>query len=343
VKILVIGLGAVGQRHVRNLRSLLEPGAEIIAYRARGPGRNLAEDEERRQFEQTFGIQAYANLDDALSQGPVAVFVCNPTSLHVPVALAAARVGCHLFIEKPISHTMEGLNELRGIVHERDLRTQVGFQFRFHPGLFAVNTLIRTEAIGRVTHVNVHWGEYLPSWHPWENYRESYSARSDLGGGVILTLCHPFDYLRWMLGEIHAVFAAVGRNGGLGIDVEDTADIVLEFESGAVGTVHLDYVQQPTCHRLQVIGTAGTVLWNNETGCVQWYGADRGEWQTIAPPAGFERNALFLAEVRHFLDCVAGHADPLVSLEDGLRTLELALAAKTSAAEARRVEIPDDG
>jgi predicted dehydrogenase len=199
--------------------------------------------------------------------------------------------------------------------------------------------LLDESAVGHVTHASVHWGEYLPNWHPWEDYRDSYSARGDLGGGVILTLCHPFDYLRWMLGEVRAVSAVAGRDGGLGIDVDDTADIILEFESGVIGTVHLDYVQQPTCHRLRVIGRSGTILWDNETGCVRWFRSDRAEWQKIPVPLGFERNALFMAEARHFLDCVAGRSEPLVSLDDGVRTLEVTLAAKCSAAEARRVEI----
>jgi predicted dehydrogenase len=337
--LLVIGLGAIGQRHVRNLRILLGPEAEIIAYRTRGLNQVLPPVGSCANLEQSYGIRSYDNLDDALSQSPIAALVCNPTSLHVPVALAAARAGCHLFIEKPVSHTKEGLDELQTVVREGDLRALVGFQFRFHPGLAAIKELLDEEVVGHVTHVNVHWGEYLPNWHRWEDYRDSYSARSDLGGGVILTLCHPFDYLRWMLGEVRTVSAVVGRNGGLGIEVDDTADIILEFESGAIGTIHLDYLQQPTCHQLRVIGRSGTILWDNDTGCVRWFHADRGQWQTISVPAGFERNALFMAEARHFLDCVEGRAQPLVSLDDGVRTLEVILAAKSSAAEARRVEI----
>jgi predicted dehydrogenase len=152
-------------------------------------------------------------------------------------------------------------------------------------------------------------------------------------------LSHPFDYLRWLLGEVHAVSAVVGRNGGLGIEVDDTADIILEFESGAFGTVHLNYVQQPTCHQLRVIGRSGTILWENETGCVRWFQTGDAEWQKIPVPLGFERNALFMAEAQHFLDCVAGRAEPLVSLDDGVRALEVTLAAKTSAAESRRVKM----
>jgi predicted dehydrogenase len=242
-----------------------------------------------------------------------------------------------LFIEKPVSHSRHGLDELQALVHHKQLRTLVGFQFRFHPGLVAVNKLMRKGAVDEVIHVSAYWGEYLPDWHPWEDYRESYSARSDLGGGAILTLSHPFDYLRWLLGEVRAVTSVIGRNGGLGIDVEDTADIVLEFESGVTATVHLNYVEQPPCHRLRVIGRSGTILWDNEAGDVRWYRAGRNNWQLIPAPVGYERNSMFLSEAQHFLDCVTGRAEPLVSLQDGMRTLDVALAAKTSAAEGRKV------
>jgi predicted dehydrogenase len=321
---------------------LLGSEAEIIAYRTRVLNQVLPYVGSGKNLEQTCGIRAYADLDEALSKGPVAALICNPTSLHISVALAAARAGCHLFIEKPVSHTKEGLDELQTVVRDRGLRTLVGFQFRFHPGLAAVKELLDDGAVGHVTHASVHWGEYLPNWHPWEDYRGSYSARSDLGGGVVHTLSHPFDYLRWMLGEVRAVSAVVGRDGGLGIEVEDTADIILEFESGAIGTIHLDYVQQPTCHQLRVIGRLGTILWDNETGDVRWYRAGR-DWQVNPAPVGFERNTMFLSEARHFLDCVAGRAEPFVSLQDGIRTLDVALAAKASAAEGRRVDVEEAG
>jgi predicted dehydrogenase len=259
--------------------------------------------------------------------------------MHISVATAAALAGCHLFIEKPLSHNTDGLDALQKVVRERKLETLIGFQFRFHPGLVAVRELIHSGSIGRVTHVRISWGEYLPGWHPWEDYRLSYSARNDLGGGVILTLCHPFDYLRWMLGEVHAVTAVTGHNGGLEIDVEDTADILLEFRSGVIASVHLNYIQRPPSHRLEVIGDSGTVTWDNETGNVLWFEADKDEWKTSPAPVGFERNAMFLAELRHFLDCVAGEAKPLTPLEDGVNTLAVILAAKVSAAEGRRVEI----
>ncbi len=313
---------------------LLGQKADIIAYRA---GSN--ELTPPSPPDEALDIRSYRSLDDALKQRPVAAFICNPTSMHVPVAKAAALAGCHIFVEKPISHNTEGLHELQRLVHARDLKTLVGFQFRHHPGLVIARDLIQRGSIGRVTHAAASWGEYLPGWHPGEDYHRGYSARSDLGGGAILTLSHPFDYLRWMLGEVRAVTAVAGQNGSLGIDVEDTADVLLEFHCNAIATVHLNYIQRPPSHRLELVGTSGTITWDNETGCVRWFQANTGEWRNFPAPVGFERNSMFLAELRHFLDCISGKAEPAIPLEDGVKTLAVTLGAKRSVAEGRKVEI----
>ncbi|NJL40020.1 MAG: Gfo/Idh/MocA family oxidoreductase [Leptolyngbyaceae cyanobacterium SM1_4_3] len=318
-KILIAGLGSIGRRHLRNLRSLGH--TNFILYRSRRSTLPEAELED---------IPTETDLQAALARQPAAVIVSNPTSLHLPVAIAAARSGCHLFLEKPISHTLDKLDELTALVEQHRLQVLVGFQFRFHPGLQAVKQLLQRGAIGTPVYAHAHWGEYLPGWHPWEDYRSGYSARSDLGGGVILTLCHPLDYLRWLLGEVKTFSATVGQRSHLELDVEDMADITLEFEEGAIASVHLDYIQQPPTHTLHITGQQGSLRWDNADGAVHWYEAKRGDWQTIEVSAEFERNSMFLAEMQHFLDCLSGKATPLVTLEDGVKGLAIALAAKAA-------------
>jgi predicted dehydrogenase len=267
--------------------------------------------------------------------------VSNPTALHLEVAIPAARAGSHLLLEKPISHTNDGLAELVDAVERKRLKVLVGFQFRFHPGLNEVKRVLDEGAIGEVVSAHAHWGEYLPDWHPEEDFTQGYSARADLGGGVVLTLCHPFDYLRWLLGEVVQVSGLVG-SAGLGLEVEDTAHVTLRFESGVTGTVHLDYVQRPPSHWLRIAGTDGTLIWDNGDGSVRLWRASSPDGELIAPPEGFERNTMFLEEMRHFLACLEGLAEPKITLEDGLRALRIALAVKRSAREGRVVELPDE-
>lgn len=330
MKVLVAGLGSVGQRHVRNLR-YLNPSAEVIAYRSR---RSPLPDDLQGPW-----ISETDDLEQALARGPTAALVCNPTRWHLEVALPAARAGCHLLIEKPVSHSMDGIAPLHDEVRGRRLVALVGFQWRFHPALRAVKRLLDDGSVGRVVHVNAHWGEYLPAWHPGEDYRESYAARADLGGGVLLTLCHPFDYLRWMCGEIAAVTAVTRQLSHLTLDVEDTADVLLEFESGAAGMVHLDFVQMPAVHRIELVGEDGAIRWDHANGAVQLQRRDK---EHLYPaPDRFERNDMFAAEMQHFLDCLEGDVTPVISLDDGIAALAIALAAKRASAEGRRVLVRD--
>ena len=321
-KIMIAGLGSIGRRHLRNLQDI--GYKELILYRS---NRSTLPDAELD------GLLTESDLGLALAHQPEVVRVSNPTALHLPVATAAAYAGCHLFIEKPVSHNLSGLDELTSVVNERGLKVGIGFQFRFHPGLLAIRRFLDDCAIGQVVYARVQWGEYLPSWHPWEDYRQSYSARSDLGGGVVLTLCHPFDYLRWLLGEVDSVSATTGHLGDLKIDVEDTADVTLSFQSGAIGYVHLDYLQNPPLHTLQIVGQQGTIQWDSADGAVRYDRADTDGQQRIPVPPEFVRNVMFINELRHFLDCVNGEHEPAVGLSDGIRTLEIALAAKHSARE----------
>jgi predicted dehydrogenase len=241
-------------------------------------------------------------------------------------------------IEKPVSHSLDGIERLQEAVRRGGGQVLVGFQFRFHPGLQKIKQLISsplTASIGRPLSVRAHWGEYMPGWHPWEDYRQSYSARLDLGGGVILSLCHPLDYLRWLLGEVEALWAFTGRLGDLELDVEDTAEIGLRFSDGILGSVHLDYNQRPSAHTLEIVGTQGTIRWDNSDGAVHVdqfpVGANDVSHLQFPAPTGFERNDMFLAEMRHFLALARGDEDPACCLEDGIHALYLCLAARQSA------------
>ena len=319
MKFMIAGLGSIGRRHLKNLIALGEE--DILLYRS---GKSTLPDDE------LLGYVTETDLDSALAHEPNAVIVSNPTSLHLDVAIPAAEAGCHLLLEKPISHNLERIDELQAAVERGGGKVLVGYQFRYHPGLRAVKRLLEEGKIGKPVSVRAHWGEYLPAWHPWEDYQNSYAARADLGGGVVLTLCHPFDYLRWLLGDVESVMGMVGNLGDLGLEVDDTAEIVLKFESGAFGSVHLDYYQRPATHNLEIIGTQGTLHWDNQDGVTRIYQADTQEWDMISPPEGFNRNDLFLAEMSHFLEVVAGDAEPVCDLVDGIRALQIAVAAKSS-------------
>jgi predicted dehydrogenase len=323
--ILIVGLGSIGRRHLANLRALGWPNIRLCrSGRQTKPDADLA------------GFPVDHDPETALSRCPIAVIVSNPSALHVSMALDAARAGSHLFIEKPLSNDLNGIAELESLIVDRGLIALVGFQFRFNPGLRQIHTWLRAGAIGAVVSAQVHWGEYLPDMHPWEDYRAGYAARAELGGGVLLTLCHPFDYLRWLLGEIEHVSATESRCDALGLSVDTCVDATARFACGTTAHLHLNFVERPSNHRLTLIGTEGTITWNDADSAAHRYRITSRGWETIGAPQGFERNWMFRDEMRHFLACLRSEEHPLCTIADGRAALEVALAARRAVGEARR-------
>lgn len=329
MKFLIIGLGSIGRRHLRMLRELGQE--DIVLYRTH---QSTLDDDELA------GLPVETDLRTALDLKPDAVIVANPTSLHLDAAIPAAQAGCHILLEKPISDDLSRVDELRAAAQKSGSRILVGFQFRYHPTLNKARELINDGALGKILSAHSHWGEYLPNWHPWEDYRQSYAARADLGGGVIGTLTHPIDYLRYLLGEIEETASLQGHVSPLELSgVEDVGEIGIKFKSGAIGAVHVNYFQSPPDHRLEIVGTKGTLRWNNADGVLHHFDMPDafGTWSAnpSAPihtkyelPADFERNHLFVAQMAHFLEVVEGNAEPRCSLEDGITIQKLVVGIK---------------
>lgn len=282
----------------------------------------------------------FTDLHQALAEKPDGVIIANPTAAHLSSALPAARAGADLLIEKPVSHTLEGLDALKEALALNQARAMVGFHFRYHPVLGEVRQILAEGSLGWTLSGRAHWGEYLPGWHPWEDYRASYAARADLGGGVTNTLSHPFDYLRWMLGEVVSVRAEMSKLSDLELDVEDNTEALLEFANGARVSVHLDYYQQPPSHTLDFACERGRILWDNADGSARVLPADGQNSRLIIPPEGFERNEMFLAEMADFVRLCRGEIFEYCSLEDGIRVQEIVAAVRQShAQEGRRVSL----
>jgi predicted dehydrogenase len=343
MKILIMGLGGIGQRHIRNLRTLRGNDLEILAYDPRPNPPVLTDQlkvEEGASLEKKYNLRIFPDIEPALAQKPQAAFVCNPTSLHVPAAIQAARAGCALFIEKPLSHNIERVDELINLVEKGNLAAAVGYQMRFHPCLKRLHELVQEQKVGRILSVRADVGEYLPGWHTYEDYRQGYAARQDLGGGVILSQIHEFDYLYWLLGMPRRVFAMGGHLSNLEVDVEDTADILMECVLNGHPipiSLHQDYVQNPSKRSCEVVGDDGKILVDIRALTVDVFDG-RGNSVETNSYKDFQRNRLFLDELNFFLDGMQGKQVPLVNLRDGAQSLRMALAAKESLATGKVVE-----
>lgn len=331
MKVLMIGLGSIGQRHLRNIRRLYGDSAEIIAYRVRGLKTTFSDTMQIREnvdMEKEYNIRTFTDVSEALAQKPDVAFICNITSAHIPCALEAARASCHLFLEKPISNTLEGIEDLIKIIDEKRIKVFVGFQNRYNPAILKLKECLDEQVIGNIISVHAEVGERLSTMHSYEDYKTTYMARSDMGGGVILNqMIHEIDYLRYLFGNPENVFAIGSSKGNnLDIDVDDCCDAILSF-GGIPVSLHADFYQYPSSRYISVVGSKGKlkadIIHNRVTLCV-------GDKISEIEFENFTRNDMFIEELKRFFECIEKSTVPDITIEDGVKALKIALAAKQS-------------
>lgn len=329
-RFLVFGCGSIGRRHAANLKAL--HAGEIVVF---DPS-----PERREELRTQTGIRSVESMETAWAWQPHVAVITTPTSMHLPLAMEAAKHGCHLFIEKPLADKLDGIAELEAVVKEKRLVSLIGCNMRFHPGLQRAKQLLAAGTIGKICAVQAEFGQYLPDWRPQDDYRKSYSARRELGGGVILDVIHELDYLRWLAGEVSAVHAFADRVSHLEIDTEDVAAILLRFTNGAIGTANLDYVQRAYHRTCRIVGDAGTITWDYAAGKVAWFTASTKTWQEEPNPAGWVPNQMYVDELKHFLACLDGQAASTNDVFEAHRVLQIALAAHDSSRTGKNITWP---
>ncbi len=334
MKYLFVGLGGVGQRHLRNLTKLISADDEILAYRVRKEQSVISDklqilDGER--LEDKYKIRSFDSLAEALDAEPDAVFICNPSSMHMEIMLETAERGIPFFVEKPLSHNLDGMDQLVRLCRKNNVISYVGYQQRNNPCIVKAKSVIQEGVLGDILSINAEIGERVTEWHKYEDYRRMYACRSDMGGGVVLSQIHELDYLYWFLGMPTSVYAIGGKYSDLEIDVEDTVDILLKHElNGRKINVHIheDYVQNPPSRTCKVVGTKGKLEFDLINLDFRQY--DISDELVENEHFDFERNSMFEKELVDFLDCVKNNKQSQISVEEGLKSLKIALAIKES-------------
>lgn len=334
MKYLFIGLGGIGQRHLRNLINMSLDDDKFFAYRVRCEQFVLDDKlqiEENYRLEEKYNLTVFNDLDRALEVQPDVVFICNPTSLHMKTMLKVAKQRCHFFVEKPLSHNMDNLEMLCDLVKNNRIITYVGYQQRYNPCIIKAKEIIDSEILGELISVNAEVGECVKNWHKYEDYKRMYACRRDLGGGVVLSQIHELDYLYYFFGMPISVYAVGGHVSDLEIDVEDVVDILLKYHIKGKNIpvhVHEDYIQTPASRTCKIVGTKGRIEFDlikaefiqyNEFGeciCNEKY--------------NFERNDMFKSELHDFLECVKNEKESNIPIEAGIQSLKMANASLES-------------
>ncbi len=322
-RVLIVGLGSIGRRHLEVTRQLL-PNAQIFVLR-RVPDNNLP----------TAADGAFSTLKEAIDFRPQLSIIANPAPFHIDIALVLGGAGSHLLIEKPLSHTCEGIEELIALARNHNLRLQVGYNLRFLSSLARFREYVSSGAVGQVYTVRSEVGQYLPGWRLGKDYRTSVSARRELGGGVLLELSHEIDYLRWIFGDIEWVQASLTKQSNLEIDVEDCAQLILGFLPNSEGqqivaNAILDFVRRDTTRYCHVVGSEGSVRWDAVAGKLIEYRSESGSWREIFSHVP-DQNETYKLQLKNMLEGISHGVPSQIDGVSGLAVIRIVDACRVSA------------
>jgi predicted dehydrogenase len=316
----VVGAGSIGYRHLQNLQQL---GVErlLVCDSNRERLARLAAKHPNWKF--------FTELFDLTAENPEAVLVASPSPFHDNHASQVIASGCALFVEKPASSTLEGITALGQQAKEREIVTLVACNMRFHPGPAKLRQLLNERVIGDLISYRIHSGSYLPAWRPQQDYRQSYSASPE-SGGAILDCIHELDLAIWYAGPAKLLAAKKLPATTIGLATDGLAEILLQHETGTLGSVHLNFIERDYRRFCICIGTEGTLEWNFQKPEVLQYGRRANEVFRHALPIDWQVNDMYIDEMRHFLDCIADGRPTQNSIVESLPCLQLALQARAS-------------
>lgn len=345
-KVLFVGLGSAGQRHLRNLLELLGDHIEVMAYRYHKSERVFNSDMKVVADEglaQKYRISEFDDYEKALDEKPDIVIIANPNNMHIPYALKAAERGIDLFIEKPLSVTLDMTDELADMIDRKHLVCQVGFQQRYHPCIRQAKEYLEEGKLGKIVSVNAEVGERISRMHSYEDYRGMVEARKDLGGGVVLCQVHEIDYLLWLFGMPDSVVSVGGKRSDFEIDVEDTATTLFRYKQGEdefAILLHQDFIQYPPSRKCKIIGTKGRIEMDllNSRFCYVDYETEKGDEEIFSD---FNRNEMFIAELKNFLSCVESRKLPECDVRAARNRTKIGIAIKKSFADMREIKVSE--
>lgn len=333
MKISVVGLGSIGRRHLNGLKKIAKKqGLSVIK------GFDLSESRRNQTSNEIPGVEITSSLQDCI-KGASLVFVCVPTSKHMNVINDIHEHGqFNLFIEKPLSHTLDGCDELEFKFSRIKKSCSVGYMLRFHPVINELKKIVDQQTFGRPINVRVEAGFYLPFWHPWENYQDFYMSWKTGGGGALLDISHEIDYLNWIFGSIHEVNGLIGTVSDLEISSDDLSSSILRFNSGLIGELHLDLLQFDESRYCKVIFTDGVVIADLITNEIKTFGKNSKKW--TVKKLKVDINKVYENEYLDIINRARGKRSIGCSLSESSHVMQVIEGIRRSSSISSSVKLP---
>jgi len=317
-RILILGVGSIGERHLRCFQAT---GRVRLSFCD-------TNDELRRRVAEQYGIsRTYAGLEAALADEHDAAVIATPAHLHVPMALRLAQAGMHLLIEKPLSTGLDGIDRLQEELRRRQLAAMMAYVLRGHPALGAMREAIASGRFGQPVQLVATAGQHFPTYRP--AYREIYYADRATGGGAIQdALTHVLNAAQWLIGPIDSLVADAAHQVLEGVEVEDTVGLLARHGS-LLACYSLNQHQAPNEWTITVVCRRGTARFELHNHRWRWMVEPDEPWHDETS-GQLERDSLFVRQANTFLDCLEGLATPTCTLDEGIETLRVSLAALAS-------------
>lgn len=312
----VIGMGSIAKRHLANLRQL-HPTAKIYAVSASGSNTTLPAN-----------ADAVISLEQLLTQNPVYAIIASPAPFHVEIANVLLQNDVAVLIEKPLADTVASCTQLMTSLDSHQSSAAVGYCLRFLPSAMVVKNFLDACLLGKLYNVVANVGQFLPGWRSDKNYKDSVSARKELGGGALLELSHELDYLAWLLGDLELQHSWLRTTDELDLKVEDIADLVLTTSSGTYINVHLDFIQKSTQRNCQFIGEFGRLVWDLMSNSVILHTSSGVEILYSEPE--YNKNGMYTDMLQAFENIKTAGMSNLATIESSSKIIQLIEHAKKS-------------
>ena len=310
-KVAVVGLGNISNRHRRNLKQLF-PKARLYCMSASGriPREVISNAD-----------QLVSSLEVLIEEQVELVIVASPAPFHAAHAVPLIEAGIPVLIEKPVTATVEDAKALQEAATRYRTPVAVGYCLRYLPSLQEIKKILTSGKLGQLYHSSVEIGQYLPDWRPSKDYRASVSARAELGGGALLELSHELDYTRWLLGDITLEHAVLRKTQELGLDVEDSVDLMLSTREKAVVHVHLDFLQRKAYRQCRFVGSCGAMEWDLMDNEIRFISTQENQVLYSAPQ--WDKNQMYTAMIMDFVARINNQPNQCVPLAEALENIEL--------------------